>query len=281
MKKGISIWSFPAGSLLDSFRLAADAGFEGVEVALDENAGEITLQSTEKELLAIRQQADDCGIRLYSVASGLYWSYFLNDADEAVRSKAQDIVKKQLEVASILGCQSILVIPGCVNAEFAAPGKVMDYETCYNRSLESIRKVKDYAESCKVEIGLENVWNKFLLSPLEMRQFIDAVDSPWVGAYLDIGNTLSTGYPEHWIRILGKRIKKVHFKDYRRNPGTLNAFVDLLSGDVNWPEVMKAFHDIGYEGWAAGEMIPQYAYASDQIIYNTSASMERILNENF
>ena len=114
MKKGISIWSFPAGTLLDSFKLASDAGFEGVEVALDENAGEITLHSTEKELLAIRQQADDCGIQLYSVASGLYWSYFLNDADESVRCKAQDIVKKQLEVASILGCQSILVIPGCV-----------------------------------------------------------------------------------------------------------------------------------------------------------------------
>lgn len=277
MKKGISIWSFPAGSLLDSFRLAADAGFEGVEVALDENAGEITLQSTEKELLAIRQQADDCGIRLYSVASGLYWSYFLNDADEAVRSKAQDIVKKQLEVASILGCQSILVIPGCVNAEFAAPGKVMDYETCYNRSLESIRKVKDYAESCKVEIGLENVWNKFLLSPLEMRQFIDAVDSPWVGAYLDIGNTLSTGYPEHWIRALGKRIKKVHFKDYRMEAGGLHGFVDLLAGDVNYPAVTAELDKIGYDGWVTAEMIPNYKYYTETIIYNTSNAMDRIL----
>ena len=281
MKKGISIWSFPAGTLLDSFKLASDAGFEGVEVALDEAAGEITLQSTEQDLLTIRKQADDCGIQLYSVASGLYWSYFLNDEDDAVRSKAQDIVKKQLEVASVLGCQTILVIPGCVNAEFAAPGKVMDYETCYNRSLESIQKVKEYAQQYQVEIGLENVWNKFLLSPLEMRDFIDAVGSDYVGSYFDTGNVVHIGYPEHWIRILGKRIKKVHFKDYRYVPGTLNAFVDLLSGDVNWPEVMKAFNDIGYDGWAAGEMIPQYKYASDQIIYNTSASMERILNEKF
>ena len=155
MKKGISIWSFPAQSLKDSFALAADAGFEGVEVALDESAGEITLASTEKDLLEIKKQAADCGIELYSVASGLYWSYFLNDEDEAIRQKAQDIVKKQLETAAILGCESILVIPGCVNAEFAAPGKVMDYETCYNRSLESILKVKAYAESYKVEIGLE------------------------------------------------------------------------------------------------------------------------------
>ena len=151
----------------------------------------------------------------------------------------------------------------------------------YDRALEAVKKLAPIAQENGVEIGLENVWNNFLLSPLEMRNFIDAVGSDWVGAYFDVGNVVYSGYPEHWIRILGKRIKKVHFKDYRRNPGTLNAFVDLLSGDVNWPEVMKAFRDVGYEGWAAGEMIPQYAYASDQIIYNTSASMERILNERF
>ena len=125
-------------------------------------------------------------------------------------------------MASVLGCQTILVIPGCVNAEFAAPGKVMDYETCYNRSLESIQKVKEYAQQYQVEIGLENVWNKFLLSLLEMRDFIDKVNSPWVGAYLDIGNTLANGYPEHWIRALGDRIKKVHFKDYRVEAGGLS-----------------------------------------------------------
>ena len=215
MKKGISIWSFPAMSLNDSFALAKKAGFEGVEVALDEKNGEITLNSTEKELLEIKKQAENNGIELYSVASGLYWSYFLNDDDEKVRIKARDIVKKQLECASVLGCETILVIPGCVNAEFAAPGKVLDYETSYYRSLESINKVKEYAAQYKVEIGLENVWNKFLLSPLEMRNFIDSVDSEWVGSYLDIGNTLAFGYPEHWISTLNKRIKKVHFKYYR------------------------------------------------------------------
>ena len=113
------------------------------------------------------------------------------------------------------------------------------------------------------------------------RNFIDAVGSDWVGAYFDTGNVVFAGYPEQWIRILGKRIRKVHFKDYRFAPGGLNCFVDLLSGDVNWPEVMKAFEEIGYDDWAAGEMIPQYKYASDQIIYNTSASMDRILNKNF
>jgi len=277
MKKGISIWSFPESSLRESFMLAADAGFAGVEVALDESAGEITLSTTEKELLEIKRQANDCGIELYSVASGLYWSYHLNDSDETRRTKAQDIVKKQLETAAVLGCDTILVIPGCVGAEFAAPGKIMDYETCYTRSLESILTVKQYAEEYKVSIGLENVWNKFLLSPLEMRDFIDQVGSPYVGSYLDIGNTLAFGYPEHWISALGKRIKKVHFKDYRVEAGGLHGFVDLLAGDVNYPAVMRALDTIGYDGWVTAEMIPNYKYHTETIIYNTSNAMDRIM----
>ncbi|MBE6681876.1 MAG: sugar phosphate isomerase/epimerase [Ruminococcaceae bacterium] len=277
MKKGISIWSFPAMSLNDSFALAKKAGFEGVEVALDEKNGEITLNSTEKELLEIKKQASNNGIELYSVASGLYWSYFLNDDDEKVRIKARDIVKKQLECASVLGCESILVIPGCVNAEFAAPGKIVDYETSYYRSLESVKLVKEYAAQYKVEIGLENVWNKFLLSPLEMRSFIDAVDSEWVGSYLDIGNTLAFGYPEHWISTLNKRIKKVHFKDYRTEAGGLHGFVDLLAGDVNYPAVVETLGKVGYDGWVTAEMIPNYKYHTETIIYNTSTAMDAIL----
>ncbi len=277
MKKGISIWSFPAMSLNDSFALAKKAGFEGVEVALDEKDGEITLNSTEKDLLEIKKQASNNGIELYSVASGLYWSYFLNDDDEKVRIKARDIVKKQLECASVLGCESILVIPGCVNAEFAAPGKILDYETSYYRSLESVKLVKEYAAQYKVEIGLENVWNKFLLSPLEMRSFIDAVDSEWVGSYLDIGNTLAFGYPEHWISTLNKRIKKVHFKDYRTEAGGLHGFVDLLAGDVNYPAVVETLGKVGYDGWVTAEMIPNYKYHTETIIYNTSNAMNAIL----
>ena len=277
MKKGISIWSFSAMSLNDSFALAKKAGFEGVEVALDEKDGEITLNSTEKDLLEIKKQAENNGIELYSVASGLYWSYFLNDDDEKVRIKARDIVKKQLECASVLGCESILVIPGCVNAEFAAPGKIVDYETSYYRSLESVKLVKEYAAQYKVEIGLENVWNKFLLSPLEMRSFIDAVDSEWVGSYLDIGNTLAFGYPEHWISTLNKRIKKVHFKDYRTEAGGLHGFVDLLAGDVNYPAVVETLGKVGYDGWVTAEMIPNYKYHTETIIYNTSNAMDAIL----
>ena len=276
MKKGISIWSFPPMSLRESFALAKDAGFEGVEVALDE-AGELSLTTSECELAKIRRMAEETGISLYSVACGLYWDYSLTDDDPTVRAKARDIVRHQLHVAKELGCDSTLVIPGCVCADFVDPNRVVDYETVYERSLEAFLSLRSEAEALEVNIGLENVWNKFLLSPMEMRDFIDKIGSPYVGSYLDIGNTVANGYSEHWIKTLGQRIKKVHFKDYRREAGALYGFVDLLAGDVNYPAVTKALTSVGYDGWVTAEMIPNYKYYTEAIIYNTSYSMDKIL----
>lgn len=276
MKKGISIWSFPNQPLKDNFALAKAAGFEGIEVALDES-GEVSLQSNEKELLTVKAQAGDCGIELYSVACGLYWQYWLTADCKAEREKAKDIVKKQLDTAKTLGADTILVIPGCVNADFEDPNKVVDYKTAYERSFEAINELKVYAEKVGVSIGLENVWNKFLTSPMEMRAFIDKIDSDYVGSYLDVGNVLFNGYPEHWIRILAEKIKKVHFKDYRKAAGGLHGFVDLLAGDINYPEVMKALKEVGYDGWVSAEMIPNYKYHTETIIYNTSNAMDKIL----
>ena len=175
MKKGISIWSFPEAPLCDSFALAKDAGFDGVEVALAET-GELSLTTSEKDVLKVKNQASDAGIELYSVASGLYWDYWLNADCANERQKAKDIVKCQLDTAKLLGCDTILVIPGCVNADFANPDKVVNYKTTYERSLEALAELKDYAENVGVSIGLENVWNKFLLSPMEMRDFIDKIE---------------------------------------------------------------------------------------------------------
>ena len=276
MKKGINIWSFPQGSLQDTFALSKDAGFEGVEVALNET-GEISMSSTEKDLLQVKSMARENGLALYSLVCGMCWDAFLSDSNEVNRTKAMDTVKKQLETAAALGCESILVLPGCVNAEFAAPGYIADYVTCYDTALASVKELSEYAAQYKVEIALENVWNKFLLSPVEMRDFIDKVASPYVGSYLDVGNTLANGYPEHWIRALGNRIKKVHFKDYRVTAGGLHGFVDLLAGDVNYPAVMEALREIGYDGWVSAEMIPGYTYYPDTLIYNTSNAMDRIL----
>ena len=276
MKKSINIWSFVGKSNKQAMKLAKDAGFEGIELALG-SEGEITMTSADEELLGIKAYAEELGIRIPSLSSGLCWASSLTANDPQERQRAFDMVVRQLYCAKMIGAETILVIPGSVSVEFVPEWGVVDYDVVWERALEQMKKLAPIAEQMGVQIGLENVWNKFLLSPLEMRNFIDAVGSDWVGAYFDTGNVVYSGYPEQWIKILGKRIFKVHFKDYRRNPGGLNAFVDLLAGDVDWKAVRGAFEEIGYEGWAAGEMIPQYAQGSDQLICNTSASMERIM----
>lgn len=276
MKKGINIWSFPQGAIKESLALAKDAGFEGVELALNAT-GELSMESSEAEIKEVKKTADGMGLSLYSLSSGLCWDYRLSDDDPAMRQKAKDMIKKQLETAKILGADTILVVPGVVNVEFSSPEKKVAYDVVYDRALEGLNELKSYAESLQVSIGLENVWNKFLLSPMEMRDFIDKIDSPFVGSYLDIGNTLYCGYPEDWVRILGNRIKKIHFKDYRLAAGGLHGFVDLLAGDVDYPEVVKALGEIGYDGWVSAEMIPNYKHHTSAIIYNTSYTMDRIL----
>ena len=276
MKKGISIWSFPVMSLAESFALAKDAGFEGVEVALAMD-GEVNLKSTEKDLLKVKADAENAGIELYSVASGLYWDFWLTSDDKAEREKAKDIVRTQLNAAATLGANTILVVPGSVNADFVSETKVVDYKSAYERSLEAFTELREDAEKYGVSIGIENVWNKFLTSPMEMRGFIDAIGSDYVGSYFDVGNVLFNGYPEHWIKILADKIKKVHFKDYRKAAGGLHGFVDLLAGDVNYPAVMDAFKAVGYDDWVTAEMIPNYKYFTEAIVYNTSYSMDKIL----
>lgn len=276
MKKGINIWSFPQGTIKDSLTFAKKAGFEGVELALNGD-GALSMQSTEKEIAEVKKMADDIGLELYSLSSGLCWDYRLSDDDDTIREKAKDMIKKQLDTAKILGADTILVIPRVVNVEFSMPEKRVAYDVVYERALKGLDELKTYAENLQINIGLENVWNKFLLSPMEMRDFIDKIGSEYVGGYLDIGNTLYCSYPEDWVRILGKRIKKVHFKHYRTQAGGLHGFVDLLAGDVDYPEVVKALNEIGYDGWVSAEMIPNYKHHTDAIIYNTSYAMDRIL----
>lgn len=276
MKKGINIWSFPQGTIKENLTLAKNAGFEGVELALN-GTGELSMESTESEIKEVKKIADDLGLSLYSLSCGLCWDYRLSDDDENLREKAKDMIKKQLDTAKILGADTVLVIPGVVNVEFSFPEKKVAYDVVYERAVKGINELKAYAESLKVSMGLENVWNKFLLSPMEMRDFIDKIGSEYVGSYLDIGNTLYCSYPEDWVRILGKRIKKVHFKDYRLQAGGLHGFVDLLAGDVDYPEVVKALNEVGYDGWVSAEMIPNYKHHTDAIIYNTSYAMDRIL----
>ncbi len=276
MKKGISIWSFAETDLKKCFQLARDAGFDGVEVALDEK-GMVSLESTKEDAETVKAWAKEAGVALYSVASGLYWKKNYTASSEEIRREAKEITKKQLQVASWLGCQSILVVPGAVGVDFEPGSEIVDYDVAYDRCLEALKELAPVAEEYQVELCIENVWNKFLLSPLEMRDLIDKVNSPWVGSYFDVGNVLYCGYPEQWIKILGKRIRKVHFKDFKRSVGTLDGFGDLLSGDVNWKNVRAALEKTGYDGWVTAEMLPPYAQYPETILYNTSNAMNRII----
>lgn len=277
MKKGINIWSFREGTEInEAARLAKAAGFDGIELSLNET-GELGLQTTEKEALQIKESIQGMGLEVAGLATGLYWSYAMTSESEANRTKAMDVCKKQLELAATLGVDTILVIPGAVGVDFIEGCEVVDYEKAYDRALSAISDLAVDAKAAGVSIGIENVWNKFLLSPLELRTFIDTVGSDYVGSYFDVGNVVHSGYPEQWIRILGHRIKKVHFKDYRRTAGGLHGFVDLLAGDVDYPAVVKALQDIGYNNYVTGEMIPSYNHYTEQIIFNTSAAMDAIL----
>jgi len=279
MKKSISIWSFYGDwSLKDKMKLAKDAGFEGIELDVSGD-GPITLDSDEDAIAAIGSLAADSGLTLSGLATGMYWEY--NPASENAESRAQAkvVLEKQIRVASQLGIGAVLVVPGSVGADFIPGCEGLPYDKVWDRATEFISNALPLAKELGVDIGIENVWNKFLLSPLEMARFIDQFDDVHVGSYFDVGNVLATGYPEHWIRILKDRIRRVHVKDYRRAVGSVDGFVDLLSGDVNWPAVVQSLKSIGYSGWVAAEMIPPvpfYKYAPETLIDNTSRAMDSI-----
>lgn len=275
MKIGINAWSFPTGLSLDEqLALAKRAGFDGYEPALDET-GPLSLESSDGEIAAVRDQVTDAGLAITSLATGLYWKYPCTSDDPAIRDKSLRIIKRQLEAAALLNVDVVLVVPGCVYASFASSPPVQ-YDVAWDRALEAISAAAAHARSCGVRIGVENVWNHFLLSPLEMRTFIDTVNDPYVGCYFDVGNVIQYGFPEHWIRILGSRILKAHVKDFRRAVGTLNGFVNLLGGDVDFPEVMRAFSEVGYDDYIIAE-VDAYNHFGDQSVYDLAAAMRRIV----
>jgi L-ribulose-5-phosphate 3-epimerase len=280
MRKSINIWSFPAKlSLAEKFRLARDSGFHGFEIDLSED-GPLTLNSSAKEAAAVRKLAEESGLQLSGLATGLYWSANAASADPAVRARAATILKKQIEIANALDLDAILVVPAAVGADFIPGCEIVPYDAAWQRATAFVHTALPLAEQAGVRICIENVWNKFLLSPLEMRQFIAQFNSEWVGAYFDVGNVLALGYPEHWIPILGQQIRRVHLKDYRRAVGSVDGFVEILSGDVNWPAVMGALRDIGYGGWLTAEMIPPvpfYKHAPETLLFNTSRAMDSLL----
>jgi len=279
MKKSVGICCFYGNwNMEEKFILAKEAGFKGFEIDLSED-GPVNLTSTKEELKAFRGLAEKHGLELSGLMSFLYWGANAASADPAVRAKAGKILARQIECAQTLGIDTILAVPGSVGVDFIPGAETVRYDTAYERATELIKTALPAAENAGITIAVENVWNKFLLSPLEMRAFVDQFGSGNVGVYFDVANTLAFGYPEHWIEILGQRIKRVHFKDYRRNVATVDGFCDLLSGDVDWPAVMTALHKVGYDGWIAAEMIPPvpfYKHCPEVLIHTTSRAMDAI-----
>jgi len=279
MKKSISVWSFPGEWDLErKLAVAREAGFAGFEIDLTES-GPVALASSAAELAAVRRKVEAAGLQISGLATGLYWGANGASADEATRVRAGEIVRAQIRSAVALGVDAILVIPGSVGVDFIPGAEIVPYETALRRAHEFVASAVPDAERAGVTLCIENVWNKLLVSPLEMRAFIDGLNSRAVASYFDVGNALLTGYPEHWIATLGPRIRRVHFKDFRRAVGTIDGFCDLLSGDVDWPGVMQALREIRYDGWIAAEMIPPvpfYKYCPEVLIHNSSRAMDAI-----
>jgi L-ribulose-5-phosphate 3-epimerase len=238
IKKALQISMLPKQlSYAEQFELVRKVGFDAVE-------GQTV--SDEREAQEIKKAADDAKVRIHSVMNMAHWANPLSSSDPAVVEKSLEGMRTSLRNAKLWGAEAVLLVPAVVNPQTT-------YREAWTRSQKQIRKLIPLAEELKVIIAIEEVWNRFLLSPLEMSRYVDEFQSPWVKAYFDVGNVVLYGYPQDWIRSLGKRIAKVHLKDFKRLEDGYR-WVNLGEGDIDWPAVRRAFADIGYTGYATTEL---------------------------
>lgn len=269
MKKSINIGVIGNRDLMAGLKIIKEAGFEAVELNYTEE------MEKNDYVKNVRETVLSSGLEIASLLTGQFWQYPLTSDNPEKRKKGEELLIKSIEVCELLGTDALLVVPGVVGRLGSADERVR-YDIAYKRAQESIEKVIPLAEKKNVYICVENVWNKFLLSPLEMKQFVEELKSGYVAVYFDVGNILVLGYPEDWIRILGKRIKRIHLKDFKVSVGNIGGFCDLLEGDVDWIEVMKALKEVGYDSYLTAE-IGSYKQFSETVIYNTSLSMDKIM----
>lgn len=241
--------------IVEAMQEARDLGFDAIELAIA-GEGVLTHNATQGQCEDIVAAAQKIGIEISSVASGESWACSPTANDPQVRKKIVDFTCRALQTTKWLGTDAYLFVPGAVDVFFLPDAEVIDYDVCYERATEAVERIVGAAEQNAVMLCIENVWNKFLLSPLEMRSFIDSFNSEMVGAYFDVGNVLLSGYPQQWIRILGERIKRLHVKDFKVSAGTAEGFVDLLQGDVDFEAVKEALEKTGYDGYVTAELLP-------------------------
>jgi hexulose-6-phosphate isomerase len=223
--------------VLDAFQLAHDCGFEEIECPTTPE------QAKAEEMLAASKKV---GLRIHSVMNQAHWSSPLSSPDPAVVEKSLEGMRTSLNNAKLWGSDTVLLVPAVVNAE-------VSYAQAWERSQRQIRKLIPIAQESKIVIGIEEVWNKFLLSPLEFARYIDSFESQYVKAYFDVGNVAISGYPQDWIRVLGKRIVKLHIKDFKFEK-YVASFMPLKEGTIDWHAVHAALAEINYKGTATVEL---------------------------
>ena len=236
VKKALNLSMLPGDlSMDDKFKMAADCGFQGMEVGPTNDPAEIA---------AMRSASEKAGIPIHSIIYG-GWGKPLSSASHADGMEAIGAAKNGLKCAHDLGADALLLVPAVVNADNR-------YVDAYERSQKRVKQLIPAAEKLGVTICIENVWNAFLLSPLEFARYVDEFKSPWVQAYFDVGNVIGAfGFSQDWIRTLGKRIRKIHLKDFKLDG---RQWTNLGDGSVNWPEVKKALAEIGYKGFMTCEL---------------------------
>ncbi len=238
IKKGVLLGMLPKQlSYADRFKIARDVGFEVVQAYTTPE---------QREAEEIKKAAEDAKIRIDSVMNMDHWKYPLSSSDPAVVEKSMTGMKTSLHNAKFWGADAVLLVPAVVNPQTS-------YHDAGTRSQTQIRRLIPLAQELGIIIAVEEVWNKFLLSPLEFATYVDEFKSPWLKAWFDVGNVVLYGYPQDWIRTLGKRIVKVHLKDFKRERDGYK-WVNLGEGDIDWAEVRKAFAEIGFSGSATTEL---------------------------
>ncbi|QEG39177.1 sugar phosphate isomerase/epimerase family protein [Roseimaritima ulvae] len=282
MKKSINLWAFPYPdkmSLKQCLQLAKDAGFDGIELNYDLDS-ELSPKSGTKEFQAIRRMAEDIGIAISGVCSFLFWPYPLTSNDPAEAARGMELAAKMTQAAHDLGTENLLVVPGAVHMPWRADHDPTPNDVCDRRAREAIGKLLTQAEQLKVHLNIENIFfNGFLMSPMEMVDFVDSFSSEYVRVHFDTGNIMEYQFPEHWIPILGKRTKNVHLKEFSKNSTdhSLKAFRPLLDGTTNWPAVLEAFDQVDYDGYLTFEYFHPYQHYPEALIYQTADSLDRML----
>ncbi len=277
MKKSINAWSVESNKGFEEmFSQIKAAGFDGIELNLDKEGGSahsLTLSTPSEKIAEIKALSEKFALPVVSISSSLYGGNMGNPVKEE-RALASEILLKQLDFASALGASGILVVPG-------GPSEKVSLKTSRENSLKTLADLKEEIDKRNIFVGVENVWNCFFTSPYDMTSFIDALGSPYIGAYFDVGNVVAFSDPENWIEILGRRIGLVHVKGFKRKSGTNSGgdWVDLNAGSINWHKVVPALKAAGVNGYLTAEVgktVPEQTYT--EFYAMVSAQLESIIN---